>query len=66
MERFIARSNIARFEQMLSRETDPEERRIVEILLAEERLKLRAAEARRSMMPPLPSLPTTTHSTAIC
>jgi hypothetical protein len=46
MERFIAWSNIARFEEMLSRETDPEERRIVETLLREERLKLRAAEGK--------------------
>ena len=60
MERFIARSNIARFEQMLSRETDPEERRIIETLLLEERLKLKAAEATRPVPPR--SVPTTTHA----
>lgn len=54
MERFIARSNIDRFEKMLAVENDPEERRIIETLLCEERLKLRAAEMNRPLPLPLP------------
>jgi hypothetical protein len=45
MEHFIAQSNISRFEDMLKHETDPEERRILEMLLSEERLKLANAGA---------------------
>lgn len=51
MDRFIALSNIARFEQMLSREIDPDERQIVETLLFEERTRLRAIEA-QPLAPP--------------
>jgi hypothetical protein len=61
MERFIARSNIARFEQMLTRETDPEERRIVETLLAEERVKLLAAEASCAVPLPRPRVADSLH-----
>jgi hypothetical protein len=58
MERFIAQANIARFEEMLTRETDPKERRLVETLLFEERIKLRAAEAKRPVaQPPRPFAP---------
>ncbi len=48
MERFIAQRNISHFEALLSKESDPEERRILETLLREERVKLAAAEARES------------------
>jgi len=48
MEKFIAQRNISHFEQLLSNESDPDERRILETLLREERVKLAAAEARAS------------------
>ena len=44
MDRFIARANIAHFEDLLARETDPEKRRVIEDLLARERHKLEYAE----------------------
>lgn len=44
MDRFIARANIAHFQDLLARETDPEQRRIIEGLLALERKKLEIAE----------------------
>lgn len=44
MDRFIARANIAHFEDLLARETDPEKRRVLEALLARERQKLEIAE----------------------
>jgi hypothetical protein len=40
MERFVAECNINRFEQLLREATDPAEQRLLEELLAEERLKL--------------------------
>jgi hypothetical protein len=43
MKRFVARANIARFLNLLERETDPKERRIIEDLLAAEEQKLREA-----------------------
>jgi transcriptional regulator with GAF, ATPase, and Fis domain len=43
MERFVAECNITRFEQMLRDEVDPDERRVIEELLAEEHRKLRRA-----------------------
>lgn len=55
MDRFIAEANIARFEQMLLGETDPAERQILETLLLEERIKLRAAEGHPP--PPQPGHP---------
>ncbi|BCM20868.1 hypothetical protein [Mesorhizobium sp. J8] len=44
MDRYIARANIAHFEDLLARETDPEKRRVIEGLLARERQKLEIAE----------------------
>lgn len=44
MDRFIARANIAHFADLLARETDPEQRRVIEELLARERRKLEIAE----------------------
>ena len=44
MDRFIALANIAHFQDLLVRETDPEKRRIIEDLLARERQKLETAE----------------------
>ncbi|WP_292064876.1 hypothetical protein [Mesorhizobium sp.] len=44
MDRFIARANIAHFEDLLARETDPEKRRVIEALLARERQRLDIAE----------------------
>jgi hypothetical protein len=56
MEQFIAQSNISRFEEMLKHETDPEERRMLEMLLAEERLKLaNASSANRAQTFAVPS-----------
>jgi hypothetical protein len=43
MKRFVARANIARFLNLLERETDPKERRIIEDLLAAEEQKLQEA-----------------------
>lgn len=45
MERFVAECNISRFEQMLRETADPEEQRLLEELLAEERGKLIRAVA---------------------
>ncbi|RAZ91028.1 hypothetical protein DPM33_12190 [Mesorhizobium hawassense] len=44
MDRFIARANIAHFEDLLARENDPEKRRVIEGLLAREKHKLEIAE----------------------
>lgn len=46
MDRFIARANIAHFQDLLGRETDPEQRRVIEGLLALEQKKLEMAESR--------------------
>jgi hypothetical protein len=48
MERFVARHNISHFEELLRDETDPNERRILEAMLREERVRLADAEARWS------------------
>jgi hypothetical protein len=48
MERFVAQHNIAHFEQLLRNEADPNERRILEAMLREERARLAEAEARWS------------------
>jgi hypothetical protein len=45
VEKFIAQRNILHFEGLLSNESDPKERRILESMLREERAKLVAAEA---------------------
>jgi|UPI000570E2D9 hypothetical protein len=45
MDRFIARANIAHFQDLLARETDPEQRRVIEGLLALEQKKLEIAES---------------------
>jgi hypothetical protein len=45
MEKFIAQHNISHFEELLSNEADPNERRILEMMLREERAKLVVAEA---------------------
>ncbi|TJV72892.1 MAG: hypothetical protein E5X76_09910 [Mesorhizobium sp.] len=44
VDRFIARANIAHFEDLLAAETDPQKRRVIENLLARERQKLEIAE----------------------
>lgn len=44
MDRFIARANIAHFEDLLAAETDPQKRKVIENLLARERQKLETAE----------------------
>ena len=44
MDRFIARANIAHFESLLARETDPERRWVIEDLLSRERQRLEIAE----------------------
>ena len=44
VDRFIARANIAHFEDLLAAETDPQKRRVIESLLARERQKLEIAE----------------------
>jgi hypothetical protein len=46
IERFVARHNISHFEALLGKEIDPKERRILEVMLREERGRLAAAEAR--------------------
>jgi hypothetical protein len=45
VEKFIAQCNISRFEELLRNESDPNERRILEAMLREERDRLAAAEA---------------------
>jgi hypothetical protein len=45
MKRFVARANIARFLNLLERETDPKERRVIQDLLAAEEQKLREANS---------------------
>lgn len=45
MDRFIARANIAHFQDLLARETDPGQRRVIEGLLALEQKKLEIAES---------------------
>lgn len=44
MDRFIARANIAHFEDLLAGETDPEKRRMIQDLLTGEKQKLEIAE----------------------
>ncbi len=44
MEKFLAQRNISHFDELLRNETDPNERRILEAMLREERAKL-VAEA---------------------
>ena len=44
VDRFIARANIAHFEDLFARETDTEKRRVIGSLLARERQKLEIAE----------------------
>ncbi|AZO21839.1 MULTISPECIES: hypothetical protein [unclassified Mesorhizobium] len=44
MDRFIALANIAHFEDLLARETDPEKRMMIRGLLAREKEKLKIAE----------------------
>jgi hypothetical protein len=48
MEKFVAQRNISHFELLLRRESDPNERRILESMLREERVRLAAAEAQRN------------------
>jgi hypothetical protein len=48
MERFVAHHNISHFEELLRNEADPNERRILEAMLREERVRLAEAEARWS------------------
>ncbi|RUV86063.1 MAG: hypothetical protein EOQ55_01850 [Mesorhizobium sp.] len=51
MDRFIARANIAHFEDLLARETDPEKRRAIQDLLAHEKEKLEIAERQADKNP---------------
>ena len=57
MDRFIARENIAHFEDLLARETDPERQLVIERLLALERQKLRIAERQDRKEARQPSTP---------
>jgi hypothetical protein len=52
MEKFIAERNVSRFKELLSLESDPNERRILETLLREERVRLAAAELAASAAAP--------------
>jgi hypothetical protein len=45
VEKFAAHRNISHFEELLRNESDPNERRILESMLCEERTKLAAAVA---------------------
>lgn len=49
MDRYVARANIAHFEDLLARETDPKKRRVIEGLLTRERQKLEIAEHQADM-----------------
>ncbi|TGS52003.1 diguanylate cyclase, partial [Mesorhizobium sp. M3A.F.Ca.ET.201.01.1.1] len=60
VDRFIARANIAHFEDLLARETDPEKRRVIEALLARERQRLDIAE-RQADVVQKPVAPTRTY-----
>jgi len=40
MDRYVAKRNIARFEDLISKESDPAKRRIIEDLLAAEEQRL--------------------------
>lgn len=51
MDRFIARANIAHFQDLLARETDPGQRRLIEGLLASEQKKLEIAESQARDQP---------------
>jgi hypothetical protein len=44
MDRFVAHANIRRFKQLLEKERDPAERRVIERLLKEEEAKLGCGE----------------------
>ncbi|RWA68065.1 hypothetical protein [Mesorhizobium sp.] len=59
MDRFIARANIAHFEDLLAGEADPEKRRMIQDLLAREKEKLEIAErqAETDHKPIAPSKP---------
>ena len=48
MEKFVAHHNISHFEELLRNEADPNERRILEAMLREERVRLAEAETRWS------------------
>jgi hypothetical protein len=45
VEKFAAQRNVAHFQELLRNEPDASERRILESMLREERIKLAAAEA---------------------
>ncbi len=49
VEKFIAQRNISHFEALLINESDPNERRILEAMLREERAKLVAAETKSTV-----------------
>jgi hypothetical protein len=49
VEKFIAQRNVAHFEELLRKESDPSERRVLESMLREERARLAAAEAQPSV-----------------
>ncbi|WP_192248555.1 hypothetical protein [Mesorhizobium silamurunense] len=57
MDRFIARANIAHFEELLAGETDPGKRWMIQGLLAREKEKLEIAErqAETALKPVTPS-----------
>ncbi|GAA2831045.1 hypothetical protein GCM10010836_24980 [Aminobacter aminovorans] len=53
----IARANIAHFQDLLARETNPEQRRVIEGLLALEQKKLERAESQARDQSPVPGKP---------
>lgn len=57
VDRFIARANIAHFEDLLAKETDPEKLRVIGSLLAAERRKLEIAEHQSDAKPSNPDEP---------
>lgn len=57
MDRFVARANIAHFQDLLTRETDPGKRRVIQALLDREREKLDIAERQTEKKSPKPEEP---------
>ncbi len=55
MDRFVARQNIARFQQQLADESDPETRAHLQALLDEAQEQLRQAEEAHRSNPPKPT-----------
>ncbi|MDG4880399.1 hypothetical protein [Mesorhizobium sp. WSM4884] len=64
VDRFIARANIAHFEDLLAGETDPEKRRMIQDLLAGEKQKLEIAE-RQAVTAQKPAAPSKADDPAV-